>query len=178
MMDICVDKRGIFIDMQYEGGRVKLIYEIPLNEIIFEFFDQVKSRSRGYASFDYELKGYRESELVKLDILLNGELCDAFSIIVHKDKAYARGRSIAEKLKDVIPRQLFEISHSGSHRRQDHRPRNREGHAQGRAGQVLRRRHLPKEKAAGKAEGRQEAHAPVRYRFRAQRSVSGRAQDG
>ena len=109
MMDICVDKRGIFIDMQYEGGRVKLIYEIPLNEIIFEFFDQVKSRSRGYASFDYELKGYRESELVKLDILLNGELCDAFSIIVHKDKAYARGRSIAEKLKDVIPRQLFEI---------------------------------------------------------------------
>ena len=109
MMDICVDKRGVFIDMQYEGERVKLIYEIPLNEIIFEFFDQVKSRSRGYASFDYELKGYRESELVKLDILLNGDICDAFSIIVHKDKAYARGRSIAEKLKEVIPRQLFEI---------------------------------------------------------------------
>ncbi len=109
MMDICVDKRGIFIDMQYEGERVKLIYELPLNEIIYEFFDQVKSRSRGYASFDYELKGYRESELVKLDILLNGEICDAFSIIVHKDKAYARGRNIAEKLKDVIPRQLFEI---------------------------------------------------------------------
>ena len=109
MMDIAVDKRGVFIDMQYEGGRVKLIYEIPLNEIIYEFFDQVKSRSRGYASFDYELHGYRESELVKLDILLNGEICDAFSIIVHRDKAYARGRSIAEKLKDVIPRQLFEI---------------------------------------------------------------------
>ena len=109
MMDIAVDKRGIFIDMQYEGGRVKLIYEIPLNEIIYEFFDQVKSRSRGYASFDYELHGYRESDLVKLDILLNGEICDAFSIIVHRDKAYARGRSIAEKLKDVIPRQLFEI---------------------------------------------------------------------
>ena len=80
MMDICVDKRGIFIDMQYEGGRVKLIYEIPLNEIIFEFFDQVKSRSRGYASFDYELKGYRESELVKLDILLNGELLSLIHI--------------------------------------------------------------------------------------------------
>ena len=109
MMDICVDKRGTFIDMQYEGGRVKLLYEIPLNEIIFEFFDQVKSRSRGYASFDYELKGYRESDLVKLDILLNGDVCDAFSIIVHRDKAYARGRSIAEKLKDVIPRQMFEI---------------------------------------------------------------------
>ena len=109
MMDICVDKRGIFIDMQYEGGRVKLIYELPLNEIIYEFFDQVKSRSRGYASFDYELKGYMPSELVKMDILLNGDICDAFSIIVHKDKAYARGRSIAEKLKDVIPRQMFEI---------------------------------------------------------------------
>ena len=109
MMDICVDKRGVFIDMQYEGERVKMIYEIPLNEIIFEFFDQVKSRSRGYASFDYELKGYRESELVKLDILLNGDICDAFSIIVHKDKAYARGRSIAEKLKEAIPRQQFEI---------------------------------------------------------------------
>ena len=109
MMDICVDKRGIFIDMQYEGSRVKLIYEMPLNEIIYEFFDQVKSRSRGYASFDYELKGYMPSELVKMDILLNGDICDAFSIIVHKDKAYARGRSIAEKLKEVIPRQMFEI---------------------------------------------------------------------
>ena len=109
LMDLCQDKRGIFLDMQYEGNRVKLNYELPLNEIIFDFFDQIKSRSRGYASFDYELKDYRPSELVKLDILLNGELCDAFSIIVHRDKAYARGRSIAEKLKDVIPRQQFEI---------------------------------------------------------------------
>lgn len=109
MMDIAVDKRGIFIDMQYEGSRVKLIYEIPLNEIIYEFFDQIKSRSRGYASFDYEMKGYVESDLVRLDLLLNGEICDAFSIIVHRDKAYARGRSIAAKLKDAIPRQLFEI---------------------------------------------------------------------
>ena len=109
LMDLCQDKSGVFIDMQYEGSRVKLNYDIPLNEIIFDFFDQVKSRSRGYASFDYELKDYRESDLVKLDILLNGDICDAFSIIVHRDKAYARGRSIAEKLKDVIPRQMFEI---------------------------------------------------------------------
>ena len=109
LMDLCQDKRGIFLDMQYEGSRVKLNYELPLNEIIFDFFDQIKSRSRGYASFDYEMKDYRQSDLVKLDILLNGELCDAFSIIVHRDKAYARGRSIAEKLKDVIPRQQFEI---------------------------------------------------------------------
>ena len=109
LMELCQDKRGAFIDMQYEGSRVKLNYELPLNEIIFDFFDQVKSRSRGYASFDYELKDYRQSDLVKLDILLNGDLCDAFSIIVHRDKAYARGRGIAEKLKDVIPRQMFEI---------------------------------------------------------------------
>lgn len=109
LMDLCQDKRGIFIDMQYEGSRVKLNYEMPLNEIIFDFFDQIKSRSRGYASFDYELKDYRESDLVKLDMLLNGEICDAFSIIVHREKAYGRGRGIAEKLKDVIPRQQFEI---------------------------------------------------------------------
>ena len=109
LMELCQDKRGVFIDMQYEGNRVKLNYDLPLNEIIFDFFDQIKSRSRGYASFDYELKDYRQSDLVKLDILLNGDLCDAFSIIVHRDKAYARGRGIAEKLKDVIPRQMFEI---------------------------------------------------------------------
>ncbi len=109
LMELCQDKRGVFLDMQYEGSRVMLNYELPLNEIIFDFFDQIKSRSRGYASFDYEMKDYRPSDLVKLDILLNGDLCDAFSMIVHRDRAYARGRSLAEKLKDVIPRQQFEI---------------------------------------------------------------------
>ncbi len=109
LMDLSQDKRGTFIDMQYEGSRVKLSYDIPLNEIIFDYFDQLKSRSRGYASFDYEITGYKQSDLVKLDILLNGDICDAFTMIVHRDKAYARGRTIAEKLKDVIPRQQFEI---------------------------------------------------------------------
>jgi len=109
IMDLCQDKRATFLDMQYEGSRVKLNYNIPLNEIIYDFFDQIKSRSKGYASFDYELKGYQESDLVRLDLLLNGELCDAFSLIVHRDKAYNRGRIIAEKLRDVIPRQMFEI---------------------------------------------------------------------
>ncbi len=110
IMELCQDKRGTFKDMKYvEGGRVLLSYDMPLNEVIFDFFDQLKSRTRGYASFDYELNGYVRSDLVKLDMLLNGEMCDALSIIVHKDRAYPRGRSIAEKLKDVIPRQLFEI---------------------------------------------------------------------
>ncbi|MDR3264241.1 MAG: translation elongation factor 4 [Clostridiales bacterium] len=110
IMELCQDKRGIYSDLTYiDSNRVKLRYEIPLNEIIYDFFDALKSRSRGYASLDYELLGYKESSLVKLDILLNGEICDALSLIVHKDKAYARGRGIAEKLKDAIPRQMFEI---------------------------------------------------------------------
>ena len=110
IMEICQERRGIFIDMQYiEKTRVNLKYEMPLNEIIYDFFDQLKSRSRGYASFDYEFKEYVKSELVKLDFLLNGDVCDALSTIVHKDKAYAKGRAVAEKLKDVIPRQQFEI---------------------------------------------------------------------
>jgi GTP-binding protein LepA len=109
LMEVCKEKRGTFLDMQYEGGRVKLMYHLPLNEIIYDFFDQLKSRSRGYASFDYELKGYQDSDLVKLEILLNGDICDAFTVIVHREKAYARGRGIAQKLINVIPRQMFEI---------------------------------------------------------------------
>ena len=109
LMETCQNKRGIFKDMVYEGNRVCLHYEMPLSEIIFDFFDQIKSRSRGYASYDYEFFGYQESDLVKLDMLLNGDICDALSMIVHRDRAYTRGRSIAEKLKDVIPRQMFEI---------------------------------------------------------------------
>ena len=110
VMELCQEKRGVFIDMQYlDAGRVQIYYHLPLNEIIYDFFDALKSRSRGYASFDYEIEGYEKADLVKLDILLNGEVCDALSIIVHRDRAYARGRSIAEKLKDAIPRQMFEI---------------------------------------------------------------------
>ena len=110
IMDLCQEKRGIFKDMTYlDEKRVRLLYTLPLNEIIYDFFDQIKSRTRGYASFDYELIGYERSELVKLDILLNGEVCDALSMIVHKDRAYPRGRELAENLKEAIPRQLFEI---------------------------------------------------------------------
>ena len=110
IMELCQDKRGSFVNMTYiETTRVLLEYEMPLGEIIYDFFDSLKSRSKGYASLDYEMNGDKRSDLVKMDILLNGEVCDALSLIIHRDKAYARGRAIAEKLKDVIPRQQFEI---------------------------------------------------------------------
>ena len=110
VMGLCQDKRGVFIDMTYlDTRRVKITYEIPLNEIIYNFFDTLKSRTRGYASLDYEIKGYVKGNLVRMDMLLNGEVCDALSIIVNEERAYARGRQIAEKLKNAIPRQMFEI---------------------------------------------------------------------
>ena len=110
IMELCQERRGKYLGMEYmEETRALLKYELPLNEIIYDFFDALKSRSRGYASFDYELKGYEQSELVKLDILINKEEVDALSFIVHKDSAYERGRKMCEKLKDEIPRHLFEI---------------------------------------------------------------------
>jgi len=110
IMELCQNRRGTFENMEYmEATRVILHYKLPLNEVIYDFFDALKSRTRGYASLDYELHGYVRSELVKMDILINAELVDAFSIIVHEDKAYERGRSIVERLKDVIPRHLFAV---------------------------------------------------------------------
>ncbi len=110
IMELCTERRGEYINLVYlDKKRVRIEYEIPLNEVVYDFFDGLKSRTRGYASLDYELKGYKSSDLVKLDILLNNEICDALSIIVHRDKAYNRGRGMAEKLKEVIPRQMFEI---------------------------------------------------------------------
>ena len=110
VMELCQERRGIFKNMTYiETTRAQIHYELPLNEIIYDFFDALKSRTKGYASFDYELKEYMRSDLVKLDMLLNGENVDALSFIVHKDSAYTRGRKMAEKLKEAIPRQLFEV---------------------------------------------------------------------
>ena len=110
IMELCQNKRGAFLNMEYlEETRVVLHYELPLNEVIYDFFDALKSKTRGYASLDYELKGYKRSELLKLDILINGELVDAFSLIVHEEKAYERGRTIAERLVDVIPRHQFAV---------------------------------------------------------------------
>ena len=110
VMELCQERRGIYKDMTYmDASRAEIFYELPLNEIIYDFFDALKSRTKGYASFDYEICGYTRSNLVKLDILLNGEMVDALSFIVHKDSAYSRGRKMAEKLKEAIPRQLFEV---------------------------------------------------------------------
>ena len=110
IMELCQDKRGNFINMEYlDETRVTIHYDIPLAEIVYDFFDKLKSYTKGYASFDYEVTGYKESNLVKMDILLNGEVVDALSVIVHKDFAYQRGRVVCEKLKEIIPRQLFEV---------------------------------------------------------------------
>ena len=110
IMDLCQERRGFYKDMKYlSADRVELSYDLPLNEIIYDFFDALKSRTRGYASFDYELSGYARSNLVKLDVLLNGDTIDALSFIIHSDKAYGRARKIAEKLKDNIPKHQFEI---------------------------------------------------------------------
>ncbi len=110
IMELCQDKRGIYKDMQYiDKKRVELKYILPLGEIIYDFFDSLKSRTRGYASFDYEFDGFETADLVRVDLMLNGEKCDALSLIVHKDKAYNRGRELAERLKKIIPRQLFEV---------------------------------------------------------------------
>ncbi|MBY9079483.1 translation elongation factor 4 [Paenibacillus sp. HN-1] len=110
VMELCQNKRGEFVNMEYlDSNRVTITYEIPLSEIVYDFFDQLKSGTKGYASFDYELSGYRQSNLVKMDILLNGEQVDALSFIVHRDRAYNRGRIICEKLRGIIPRQMFEV---------------------------------------------------------------------
>ena len=110
LMELCQDKRGTFKNIEYiDTERCTINYEIPLSEIVYDFFDRMKSLTKGYASFDYEVIGYKESNLVKMDILLNGEVVDALSVIVHKDFAYSRGRIVCEKLKEIIPRQLFEV---------------------------------------------------------------------
>ena len=110
VLALCEERRGIQIDLTYAGGRAMLIYELPLNEVVFDFYDRLKSVSRGYASFDYQMHDYRESDLVKLTILVNGEPVDALSSIVHRTHAESRGRAVLLRLKDLIPRQLFKVA--------------------------------------------------------------------
>ena len=126
ILQLCQDKRGVQKELEYlASDRVLITYELPLNEVVLDFYDKLKTISRGYASLDYHLTGYRESPLVKLDILVNGEPVDALSIIVHRDAAYERGRALASKMRELIPRQMFEVAIQAAIGSRDHRPRDR-----------------------------------------------------
>ncbi len=165
IMELCQGRRGILKGMDYlSTDRVEIRYTMPLAEIIFDFFDQLKSRTRGYASLDYEPDGEQVANLVKVDILLQGQPVDAFSQIVHSDSAREYGLSMTAKLKELIPRQQFEVPIQAAVGSQDHRPREHPRAAQGRPRQVLRRRHHPQAQAAREAEGRQEADEDDRPR--------------
>ena len=133
VLKLCQDRRGRQKNLTYAGSRAMLVYELPLNEVVFDFYDRLKSVSRGYASFDYHMMGYEEGDLVKMSILVNAEPVDALSIIVHRTRAESRGRSMCEKLKDLIPPHLFSDPDPGGDRRQGHRARDHPGAAQGRA---------------------------------------------
>ena len=179
LMELCQQRRGDMKKLEYlSPERVELVYRIPLAEVVIDFFDQLKSRTQGYASLDYEPAGYEPANLVRVDILLNGVVADAFSTIVHRDKAYDYGRRMAEKLKELIPRQMFDVPDSSGDRRPDHRQGNREGEAQGRLGEVLRRRHHAQAQAARASEGRQEEDEVDRARRGAAGGVHQRAADG
>ncbi len=162
ILKLCEERRGTQTDLTYAGNRAMVVYKLPLNEVVFDFYDRLKSISSGYASFDYHLDDYQEGDLVKLNILVNGDPVDALSCIVHRSQAEARGRALCVKLKDLIPRQLFKIAVQAAIGGQGDRARDHQRAAQGRDRQVLRRRHQPQAQAAGQAEGRQEADAAVR----------------
>ena len=170
ILQLCQDKRGVQKTLEYlASDRVLITYELPFNEVVLDFYDKLKTISRGYASLDYHVTGYWPSPLVKLDILVNGDPVDALSIIVHRDMAYERGRALASKMRELIPRQMFEVAIQAAIGGRDHRARVGEGAAQERARQVLRRRHLAQAQAAREAEGRQEAHEAGRHGARSRR---------
>ena len=178
-MDLCQQKRGVLADMKYlDDVRVDLHYALPLGEIVYDFFDAIKSRSRGYASYDYEFKEYRESDLVKLDFLLNGDPVDALSMIVFRDNAYAKGRRICEKLRDNIPRTLFEIPVQAAIggkiiARETVKAMRKDVLAKCYGGDISR-----KKETAGKAERGQKEDAPAGQCRAPQRGLYRRAQAG
>ena len=162
VLKLCQDRRGRQKNLTYAGTRALLVYELPLNEVVFDFYDRLKSISRGYASFDYHIKGYEPGDLVKMSILVNAEPVDALSMIVHRARAESRGRAMCEKLKELIPPHLFQIPIQAAIGGPHHRARDHPRAAQGRDRQVLRRRHHAQAQAARQAEEGQEEDAPVR----------------
>ena len=162
VLKLCQDRRGTQKELTYVGSRAMVKYELPLNEVVFDFYDRLKSVSKGYASFDYHLTDYREADLVKMSILVNDEPVDALSMLVHRTRAETRGRGMVEKLKELIPPHMFQVPIQAAHRRQDHRPRNRARAAQGRDGEMLRRRRHPQTQIARQAEEGQKENAAVR----------------
>ena len=178
ILKLCEDRRGRQKQLTYAGSRAMVIYDLPLNEVVFDFYDRLKSVSRGYASFDYKMIGYEKGDLVRMGILVNGEPVDALAMVVHRARAEQRGRVMCEKLKELIPPPHVPDSDPGHHRRQDRGARNPVSHAQRRDGQMLRRRHQPQAQASGQAEGRQEEDAAVRQGRNSAGSLHRGAEDG
>ena len=175
ILKLLEEKRGMQKKFEYiGGGRVMLVYEMPLNEIVLDFYDRLKSASRGYASLDYHLSGYRVSPMVRLDVLVAGEPVDALSMIVHKEFAYERGKELISRLRKLIPRQMFEVALQAAIGNKIVARETISAHAQERPRQVLRRRHLAQAQAAGETEGRQEAHEARRPRGDPAGSLPGR----
>ncbi len=164
VLTLCTEKRGVQKNMQYLGRQVMLTYELPLAEVVMDFFDKLKSVSRGYASLDYDFREFRAADVVKLDILINGERVDALSVMVHRSVALYRGREVAAKMRKLIPRQMFDVAVQASIGAQIIARENDQGDAQERAGQMLRRRRHAQEEASRKAEGRQETDEGGRER--------------
>jgi GTP-binding protein LepA len=162
VLTLCNERRGQQAELTYVGNRAMAVYRLPLNEVVFDFYDRLKSISRGYASFDYVVDGYQAGDLVKISILVNAEPVDALSFMAHRSQADRRGRQICEKLKELIPRQLFKIPIQAAIGGPRHRARDDQRHVEGCHRQVLRRRHQPQAQAPRQAEGGQEAHAAVR----------------
>ena len=177
VMELNNERRGTFDQLEYlSPERVHLTYDLPLAEIVLDYYDQLKSRTRGYASFDYDLSGFQPGKLVRVDVLVGGEPVDALSLIIHREFAYDRGRLLVEKLREEIPRQMFDVPDPGCDRVARDRARDRQGAPQGRAREVLRRRHLPQAQAAREAEEGQEADEAGRRGGGAAGGVPGGAQ--
>ena len=179
IMKLCADRRGEYVRTEYlSPTRAMLVYDLALADVIYDMHDKLKSTTRGYGTMDYELLGYRPGDLVRLDILVKGERVDALSIVCDRRDADVRGRAVIKKLKEEIPRHMFEVPLQAAIGTPDHRPRDDQRHAQERHRQVLRRRHHPQTQALGKAKGRQEADEVDRPGRHPAEGVPGRAGNG